>query len=147
VRSDIRQIIGERNRQLSGEASLRGQEDGGSLRIFYINGQNLRLNGIISPLIVHYSRKNDFGKEMYKSSTLATIPYLRKTYHFKFTRKMGLLRINLTGRKQKFAFSLKAVFVCRQKISNNRRIRINLLWHSLNNYGEDGSGYSFSKPL
>jgi hypothetical protein len=33
-------------------------------RFIYLYGQNLRLNGMVFPFIVHYNRKNDFGKEI-----------------------------------------------------------------------------------
>ena len=42
---------------------MRGQKEDGDLRFFFFYGQNLGLNRMVFPLIVHYSRKNDFGKK------------------------------------------------------------------------------------
>ena len=47
---------------------MRGQKEGRDLRIYYIFGQNLKLYEIVFPLIVHYNRKNDFGKEIHACS-------------------------------------------------------------------------------
>jgi hypothetical protein len=63
VRFDIRQVIGERNTLSLRGVSMRGQKEGGDIEIFLLYGQNLRLKEIISPLIVHYNRKNNFGKK------------------------------------------------------------------------------------
>ena len=65
---DIRHVIGERNTQSLRGVSMRGQKEGRDLRIYYIFGQNLKLYEIVFPLIVHYNRKNDFGKEIHACS-------------------------------------------------------------------------------